>query len=386
MTAPKMRTSSLAAVLYAFLIVGFSDMVGFGTSYIQRDFGIGDTLSSLLPMMVFAWFLVLSIPIAMLMNRIGRKAVVQAGNLVTVVGLLIPLLRYDLGGCLAGFALIGIGNTALQVSLNPLVTTLVPASQATSSLTAGQLMRNIASVCSPFVAAFFASATGHWEYMFPAYAGLTLLSLVWLQRSVPSDRCGGESAPGLRQTMSVLADRTVLLSFLGIFCFIGCDVCINTLIPKLLIERCAESVESAGLGSSVYFVARIAGAFIGIPVLARLSDVKYMRGNILLTLCAAALLLPAASHTAIMTLAALLGFSLSCTFSTVYAVAMRHLPERSNEISGVMIMAICGGAVLPLLMNGLSDAVKSSAGGVAVVLLSVCYLLYYAFRINIHEK
>lgn len=94
------------------------------------------------------------------MNRIGRKKMVQLSNAITIVGMLLPFVEYNLATCMTAFALLGVGNTLLQVSLNPLLTNVVSPESLTSSLTVGQVVKAVSSFCGPFIAAF---AAGRWE-------------------------------------------------------------------------------------------------------------------------------------------------------------------------------------------------------------------------------
>ena len=131
------RLSVLLPVLFGFFIMGFCDVVGISTSYVQTDFCLSETVSGLIPSMVFLWFLLLSVPSAMAMNRIGRKNMVLLSNIVTVAGMMLPLIHYNFTTCMTAFLMLGIGNTMLQVSLNPLMTNVVKGNALTSYLTAG---------------------------------------------------------------------------------------------------------------------------------------------------------------------------------------------------------------------------------------------------------
>ena len=81
----------LLPVLFGFFVMGFCDVVGISTSYVQQDFGLSETLAGFIPSMVFIWFLLLSIPAALAMNRLGRKNMVQISNGITAIGMLIPV-------------------------------------------------------------------------------------------------------------------------------------------------------------------------------------------------------------------------------------------------------------------------------------------------------
>ena len=93
-----MKKSYLQAmpVLFGFFVMGFCDVVGISTSYVKADFGLSETLAGFIPSMVFIWFLLLSIPSAVAMNRIGRKKMVQLSNAITIVGMLLPFVEYNL--------------------------------------------------------------------------------------------------------------------------------------------------------------------------------------------------------------------------------------------------------------------------------------------------
>ena len=219
---------ALLPVLFGFFIMGFCDVVGISTSYVKSDFGLSETIAGFLPSMVFLWFLLLAVPAAMFMNWFGRKKTVLASMLVTLVGMIIPFVHYDLYTCLLAFALLGIGNTILQVSLNPLLTNVVKGNVLASSLTAGQVLKAVSSFCGPFIAAFAATMLGNWQYLFPVFALLTLLSMCWLLFVPIPEETSGQLTSSWGATFCLLKDRTILLLFLGIVFVVGVDVVVNT--------------------------------------------------------------------------------------------------------------------------------------------------------------
>lgn len=363
----------LLPVLYGFFIMGFCDVVGVATSYVQRQFDLSESLAGLIPSMVFLWFLLLAVPVALWMNRLGRRRMVIVGNAVTIVGMLIPLAHGSFGACLAGFALLGIGNTVLQVSLNPLLTNVVKGRALSSSLTAGQVIKALSSLSGPFVATYAATALGNWMWMFPLFACASLLSALWLL-ATPIEETPVEKHASVAEVFSVLRDRKILLFFLGIVAVVGVDVGMNTLAPKLLIERCGIPLENAGYASSVYFFWRVVGAFAGTLLLARLSDRSYYLSHILLGLGTIGVLYFVRDSVAVLAVIGAAGFAFSSIFAVIYSQALKHLPARANEISGLMITGVCGGAVVPPLMGLMTDAVGSQAGSLAVLSLFVLYL------------
>lgn len=371
--------SKLLPVLFGFFVMGFCDVVGISTSYVQKDFGLNETVAGFIPSMVFIWFLVLSIPAAIVMNRIGRKNMVQVSNVITIVGMLIPFVDYNLVTCMVAFVLLGIGNTILQVALNPLLTNVVKGDALTSSLTVGQVVKAVSSFCGPFIAAFAASALGDWQYLFPIFAGITLLSALWLMatpiREEPAD--AGTSSMGA--ALALLKDPTILALFLGIFFVVGVDVGTNTVAPKLLIERAGMLVEQAGYGSSVYFVCRTVGALIGSILLVRINDVRYFRINIIAALVALVILYFVQGTVAILAMIGLVGFFCASVFSVIYSAALKSRPEKANEVSGLMIMGVFGGAVIPPLMGVMADALHMQIGSLLVITVCMVYLVACSF-------
>jgi len=177
-TAP---ISKALPVLFGFFVMGFCDVVGISTSYMKDAFGLSERAAGFIPSMVFFWFLLFSVPTAIVMNKIGRKKTVQVSNIVTIIGMFIPLFfAHSLPAYIAAFILLGIGNTILQVSLNPLLTNVVKGNALTSSLTVGQVVKAVCSFLGPIIAAFAATQLGNWMYIFPIYAAITVVSSLWL--------------------------------------------------------------------------------------------------------------------------------------------------------------------------------------------------------------
>lgn len=371
----------LPPVLFGFFIMGFCDIVGVAASYAQRSFSLSESLAGLIPSMVFLWFLLLSVPVACWMNRIGRRRMVIAGNVVTIAGMLIPMIGSSFAACLAAFALLGIGNTVLQVSLNPLLADVVSGRALTGSLTAGQVVKALSSFGGPFVATFAASVLGDWTLMFPIFAGLSFLSALWLALTPIPETPGAGGGSGAA-VFSVLRDPSVRIFFLGIVAIVGIDVGLNTLAPKLLVERCALPLERAGYGSSVYFFCRVAGAFAGALLLTRLSDKRYYMSHVLLGAAVLAALFFVRGSSALLCLYGAAGYAFSSIFAVIYAQALKRLPARANEVSGLMITGVCGGAVVPPLMGLAADAAGSQAGSLAVLVLFVLCLAVCGLNIQ----
>ena len=379
----KQETSMSKAlpVLFGFFIMGFVDVVGIATNYVKRDFDLTDSVANLLPMMVFLWFAVFSIPTGMLMNKIGRKKTVVLSMVFTFLAMLIPLLVYQFEVILFAFALLGIGNTILQVSLNPLLTNVVKGDRLTSSLTWGQFIKAIASFLGPIIAGFAAASLGNWKLLFPIFAFVTLLSSLWLYFTPIHEEPITGKTSSFVECFKLLGDKTILLLFLGIFLVVGVDVGLNTTIPKFLMERCGIPLEEAGYGTSLYFVARTMGAFIGAILLIKLSARKLFIVSMFIAIAAMISALMLSNQWALLVMIFVLGFSVANVFSIIFSVALQKKPERANEISGLMIMGVSGGALFPWLMGVVSDSFNQGAA-FGVLLGLLVYLLFLAFSLK----
>lgn len=368
-------------VLLTFFVMGFCDVVGIATSHLKADFNLSEVMAGFIPSMVFIWFLILSLPSALMMNKYGRKTMVQVSNVITIVGMLIPFISYTFASCMIAFILLGIGNTILQVSLNPLLTNVVKGDKLTSCLTVGQVIKAVSSFCGPFIALAAVSMFGNWMYLFPIFALITIISWVLLlftgieEAPVQKDQDGS-----VFKTFALLKDPAILLFFLGIFFVVGVDVGTNTVSPKLLMERCGFDVDKASLGSSVYFICRTAGAFLGSFLLVRMNESKYLKINILLAVASIAVLFFVKSPAAILAALGGIGFFCSSVFSVLFSLALKARPEKANEISGFMITGVCGGAVIPPLMGVASKLVGNQCGSLIVISLCLAYLLFCAFK------
>jgi fucose permease len=383
---PLIRKFNFIPVLATFFVMGFCDVVGIATSYLKQDFALSESLAGFIPSMVFIWFLFLSVPAAILMNRIGRKAMVQVSNAVTFVGMLIPFFSYTFVSAMVAFILLGIGNTLLQVSLNPLLTNVVKGERLTSCLTGGQVVKAVSSFCAPFLALAATAAFGNWKYLFTIYAAITLLSFLLLEvTEIPKEAESGK-ATSLKEAFGLLGDKTVLLFFLGIFFIVGVDVGTNTVSAKLLIERCGMDVEKASFGASVYFICRTIGAFLGTFLLARMDDIKYLKINLFLAVAAMAFLFFVRPAWAILAGIGGIGFFCSSVFSVLFSQALKARPEKANEISGFMITGVCGGAVIPPLMGLATEWVGNQRGSLLVITLCLAYLVWCAFAAGRRQR
>lgn len=373
----------LYPVLMGFFIMGFCDIIAPISGVVARDFPSHQGAVSFLPSMVFLWFLLLSVPISMLMSRIGRKAVTIAGYVFTAVGMLIPFLAgrdCHLAYYFVGFALLGIGNTAIQVAVNPLLAVIVPADKMTSYLTTGQIFRNMSIMLVAPIVTLLTAATGSWRLLLAIYAALTVAGGVWLQATHIGGSDRGDRAAGLKECFGVLRNRTVAICTAGISCFIAADVSIGYLSSQLIAN------DNSILTSTGFYACRIVGTILGAYLLTRISDVKYMRYNMLVALVVVIELLVAKNSVVIFLLMGIFGFTMACVFATLYAAATKALPAKTDAVAGLMIMAISAGAIAAPVTSALIKLCGGTHYGVLFVVPCLGYLTWAAIALEKRNK
>ena len=364
-------------VMFGFFIMGFVDIVGVATSYVKADFaGMEDKVSGLISLSCFLWFLILSIPTGMLMNRIGRKKTVVVSFAITALAMLIPVLKYDFAFVLVAFAMLGIGNTMLQVALNPLVTNVVSAEKLTGTITLGQFIKAMSSFLGPILAAMFAGSVWGWKAIFPVYAAVTVLAMAWLAVSPIQEQLIEKSEITFARTFSLLRDKYIVLFFIGILVLVGVDVGMGVTFPKLLQERCSLPLEKAGMGNSVYFLARTVGAFLGGVVLMRFSASKFFTASSCLALVSLVGLIFSRNLTMILFFVALFGLGYANLFSIIFSLSMQKMPQKTNEVSALLIVGVSGGAVLPPLLGVITDTFGTQ--GSALITLAIVWVYMVA--------
>ena len=364
---------AILPVMSGFFIMGFVDIVGVATNYVKADFtGMDDKVAGLISLSCFLWFLILSIPTGMLMNRIGRKKTVILSFIVTALAMVVPLINYSFPAILVAFTMLGIGNTILQVAQNPLVSSVVSKEKLTGTLTLGQFVKAISSFLGPILTAAFAGGILGWKMIFPVYAVVTLLTMGWLALSPIEEQLVERSEITFARTFSLLKDKYIVLFFIGILVLVGVDVGMGVTFPKLLQERCSLPLEKAGMGNSVYFLARTVGAFLGGIILMRYSAPKFFTGSVILALASLLGLIFARNLTLILVLVALFGLGYSNLFSIVFSTSMLRVPEKTNEVSALLIVGVCGGGVITPLLGIITDTFGKQAP--AIIALAAVWL------------
>ena len=385
MTSHQLKYAKLVPIMLCFFAMGFVDLVGIASNYVKADLNLTDSEANIFPSLVFFWFLIFSVPTGILMNKIGRKKTVMLSLVVTFVSLLIPVFGDNYGVMLCSFSLLGIGNALMQTSLNPLLSNIISGDKLASSLTFGQFVKAIASFLAPYIAMWGATQAMPtfglgWRVLFPVYMVIAVIAVLWLG-ATPIEEEKPDKASGFVSCLKLLGSPFIFLCFLGIMCHVGIDVGTNTTAPKILMERLGMTLDEAGFATSLYFIFRTLGCFSGAIILQKVSARSFFVVSVICMLLAMAGLFVSDAEAVIYTAIALIGFGNSNIFSIIFSQALLAVPEKKNEISGLMIMGLFGGTVFPLFMGFASDAMGQD-GAVAVMTVGVIYLLFYTLKIK----
>lgn len=372
-------------VMLCFFVMGFVDLVGTASNYVQKDLGLTDSQANLFPSLVFFWFLIFSVPTGMMMNKIGRKKTVLISLIFTAASLFIPIFGDSYMIMLISFTLLGIGNAIMQTSLNPLVTNLIGSEKLASTLTFGQFVKAIASFLAPIIAAWGATtlvATFNlgWRVLFVIYVVICLFAISLLA-ATPIEEEQPNKASNVGKCLKLLNHSFILLCFLGIMCHVGIDVGTNTTAPKIIMERLGRPLEEAGFATSIYFIFRTLGCFLGTFILRSISSKLFFTISVFMMLAGMGILFICDTLVLLYAGIGLIGFGNSNIFSIIFSQALLYTSTEKNEVSGLMIMGLFGGTVFPLIMGYAADAF-GQVGAVAVMTVGVFYLLYYALKIN----
>jgi fucose permease len=368
-------------VLLSFFVMSFVDLVGIGKDRVAGDLELSDFILGLIPFAAFIWFFILSVPVGILQARVGKKKMLNVGMIITGIGLFIPYFFYNFVTVIAGFALLGIGNTIVQVSANPLLVDVVPGRRASSFLSFSQFIKAIGSMLAAPLAALFAGSFGDWKLLFLVYGIISFLSVLWLGTVKIEESATSGNKASMASAFRLLGNSYILMMVLSIFLVVGIDVGFNYFSGKYLTARFGFEEVTAQSGRSIYFLGRMLGTFAGALILTKLASTKGLLYSAILSIVTILLIMIIpASKLAAWILVFLIGLGVANIFPLIFSLTVQRYPERSNEISGLMMMAISGGALIPPVIGLVSDSL-GVVPGMGVLLLCAAYLLIVAWVI-----
>ena len=355
----------------SFIVMGFVDIVGVATGFIKKDFGLTDDLAQLIPSMALFWFFLLSVPSGILQDKFGKRRMLNIGMILTGFGMVIPFIHYSFPVMLAAFIVLGIGNTIVQVSANPLLHDVSPREKYSSYMSLSQFIKAIVSLLGPVITTMMATMFGNWKLVFAVYALTSVLAVTWLYITQIEETKSSHGAATFKSCFSLLKNKFIAVMVLGIFMLVGSDVGMNSNIANFLQNQFGLTLERASLGISLYFTALMIGRFSGAVILNWISSRRFLLLTAIVSLISLIGMLLAQSVLMVQIAIFMVGLGSANLFPLIFSIALEKMPDRANEISGLMIMAVSGGAFLPPLMGMVSTNLGVKASFLVLVMAMV---------------
>ncbi len=205
------------------------------------------------------------------------------------------------------------------------------------------------------LAGWFALRFGDWKILFVVFGIISLLNGLWLA-TVRIEETGntGEHAT-FASSFKLFSNRFVAVMVLCIFLVVGIDVGINAVSGQFLLSKFNSEQMLAESGRSLYFFGKMLGTFTGALLLTKLSSGKFFIWSSVLSLFSIIALMMAPTEMMALVTIFIIGLAVANIFPLIFSITVGRYPARANEISGLMIMAISGGAIMPFLMGWISD-------------------------------
>lgn len=381
MSNSKISLFKIFPVLFSFIVMGFVDIIGVATGYVKQDFALTDFIAQFLPMMVLLWFFVLSVPAGVLQDKYGKRNMLNIGMVIQAIGLGLPFIHYSFPMMFASFILLGIGNTVIQVSANPLLQDVTPSDKLASFMSTSQFVKAMVSFSGPIIATFMASHLGNWKLVFAVYGITSLLAAFWLSMTPIQESKPDRKPASFSSCFSLLKNRFVALMALSIFLIVGTEVSINTNISSILISKFGVPLETAALGISFFFAGETISRFLGALVLNVIKPRVFLLLIVLLSLLGVLGVFLAPTNAVAFGAVLIIGLGAGNMFPIIFSLALEKMPERANEISGLLIMAVSGGAVIPLVM-GLVSTLAGPIASISVVGVCMLYILWVSMYVR----
>ncbi len=346
-------------VFLAFLCMGFGDVVGPLTGLIKEEFQLSNLMAQMIPFMGFLMFGVLSIPLGIAQDRFGRRSILSAGLIIALLGLSIPYIYAFsyFGAILMGILFLGAGASFMQVSGNPLMRDVSAEGRYSRNLSLGQFVKAIGSLSGaliPLAAVYYWGKD--WKVLFPIYSIVLLMTAIWLLSTrIVENSKEKQVRATFNSCFSLLKNPFVLAMVTGIFLYVGAEVSLSSGLPIFLQDAFQVDLQRFGLlGTLFFFMALTLGRFAGAMVLNWLSPAAFLKLSVAIALAGFTGLFFGTQSFAIIGIF-LIGLGFANIFPLIFSITIEKFPDRGNELSGLMVTAIVGGAIVPLIMGLVAD-------------------------------
>ncbi|MBK8881134.1 MAG: MFS transporter [Bacteroidales bacterium] len=384
-------------IFLIFISMGMIDSAGPMVSLAQGSFNISTTMASLLPLLAYIMYGLLSVPVGLLQDKKGKKFVLNLGLAIALLGLVIPIFSGMYGRMvvdssslmqfykiLAAILLLGAGGSILQVSGNPIMRDISEEGHYSKNLSLAQSFITIGSSMGFLIPVIMLKAFGlDWSILFPLFASIVLISFILFNTfKIAGRETEIEHHATFRSCFKLLGNGYVFAMVLGLFIYCGVEICMSAHLPILLREKFMISVEKLGLliSWSLFYLPILAGRFFGSLIMSRIAPKRLLLFTVLMALAGVIFIF---NNSFVLTLTGifLVGFGFANIFPLIFSITIEHMPEHTNELSGLMVSAIAGGAFLPPVMGMVAD-VTSIQMAFVVPVLCILYLLFVAIINN----
>jgi len=374
------RKSAVLPVFLAFLAMGFGDAVGPFVSLAREKFQLSNFMAQMIPFVGFAMFGILSIPMGVYQDQKGKKFILLLGLCIMLAGLLIPTIMglSTFPVFLITILLLGAGATTLQVAGNPIMRDVSPEGKYSRNLSLAQFVKAIGSLSGPLIPVIAARYFGaSWNVIFPIYSVAVLVTLAFLVPLKVDERRSPDHKPtSFGSALGLLKNGYVAMMVFALFLYVGAEVSVSSGIPLYLKERFAIDINRIGLlGTGLFFLALTIGRFSGGVIL------NWMQARAFFVLTCGLSILGLLGVFAPNSTLALVGFLLiglgfANIFPLIFSIVIDSMPSEANALSGLMVMAIVGGAILPPLMGLVADRTHSMQLAFLVPLAAILYITF----------
>ena len=369
-------------IFLAFLVMGVADAMGPMSDAVKTQYELSNVMATLLSFFVFIAFAVFSVPGGVMAARMGKKKLLLLGLGLNAAAMLVPtLMEPGFAVLLACIFVLGVGTTFLQVAGNPIMRDVSPPGAYSRNLSLAQGIKGIGSTASTYmVTALGAIALFKgmgWRGSFPVFFILMALALVWVAL-LKVDETKADVPPSIGSSLSLLKEPVFLMAVLGIFLYVGAEASMGRFLFPGLKDMGVDEKTASRFGPALFFALLTVGRLLGGAVLTVMSPRTCFRLSALLGLLGAGAMMTGSHALAIGgVIAAGLGFA--NIWPMLFSITVEEKPERASELSGLMCMAISGGAIVPLIMGQVVD-MKWGARSFAVPAACFAYLLLLSLK------
>ncbi|HFC8455968.1 TPA: sugar MFS transporter [Neisseria subflava] len=393
------HTPALVVLTTLFFMMGFiTCMNDILIPHLKDIFDLTYVQAMLIQFCFFTAYAIMSIPMGYLVGKIGYKNGVISGFVLTAIGC---LLFYPAAGShsyatfLGALFILASGVTLLQVAGNPYVTLLSKPGKESATLTLVQAFNSLGTTIAPQIGAFLilADATqtvskaeqiSSVQIPYLGLAGLLIILAVFVKmiRLPDANKIAEEESEHNHDGKhSVWQYRHLVFGAAGIFCYVGAEVSIGSLLVSVLGYLKGLDHASAAKYLSFYWGGAMVGRFLGSAIMAKIAPNRYLAFNATaaVALLGVAMLAGKASADVAMWALLAIGFFNSIMFPTIFSLATKGLGRFTSSASGVLCTAIVGGAVVPVVQGWAADTYGLM---ISFVVSAICYVYIVFFAIK----